>query len=260
MPARPSPSRRRVSAGLAAVGLTVAVILAGCSASSDADFDEAVVIDESGPGGSGVLSASDEAAVTACANDFGARSGADRVVVVMLDEPQTDAETEALARSVIRQDPRDNQLVLVENVRTRYVWVEVGGTIRHHVGASTVEALTVPNVDAYRAGPRQGICATMREAMSHVSGWKRIALGGWVAGIVCPVLAAVVLWVALLRSYRLKTAAHSYDLTLARYQRLDGEDTFVREYHTRVHHPTGGGGFGAGRGGAGRTSGGGTHF
>jgi uncharacterized membrane protein YgcG len=217
------------------------------------------VVDESGPEAAGVLADSDAAAVLDCAKSFGARAGADRVVVVLLDEPQSDFETETLARTVFEQDPRDNQLVLVENTSTRYVWVEVGGSIRHHVGADSVAALTAGHVPEFRQGPRQGICATLAEAGSHVNGFKRIPLAGWIAGIVLPLIAAGAFVWLLARSYQLKTAKHVYDLRLAHHQHLESEDVFVREYQTRVSHDRGSPGGGRG-GGAGRSSGGGTHF
>jgi uncharacterized membrane protein YgcG len=234
-----------------------ACALAGCA--SGADYEGASLTDPAK-----VLSASDAAQVTRCAQDFGARTGADRVVVALIDTDHADSDTERLARSMFAENSSDEQLILIENVTTRYVWVEMGGEIRRHIGAENIRALTVAHIEDFRAGPRQGICATLADAASHVSGWKRIPLAGWIAGIAVPVLAAGGFLLVLFRTYRLKTARHVYDIDLVRYEHVASEDAFIREYQTRVQHSNtsgrGPGGGGGGGGGMGRSSGGGTHF
>jgi uncharacterized membrane protein YgcG len=179
------------------------------------------------------------------------------VVVVILDEEQWDSDTAAYARAVFDEDARDNQLVLVENLTTRYVWVEVGGAIRHHVGADSVDQLTIPHIEAFRAGPRQGICATLAEAASHVNGWKRIPMAGWILGLLIPLAGAGAFLIVLSRHYRLKNAVQTYDLRLARFEHLAASDNFIRAYRTTIRHSSSGS---SGGGGGSRSSGGGTHF
>jgi uncharacterized membrane protein YgcG len=242
----------RIWAALGLIG--VLALSAGCA--SGEGYAGAAVADPAR-----VLSREDSAAVLACAKTFGARAGADRVTVVILDQPQEDGDTQDLARSMFEENSSDEQLVLIENVETRYVWVETGGELRRHLGADSIQGLTEAHIPDFRSGPRQGICATLADAASRINGWKRIPVAGWVAGISLPLVGAAAFVVILIRRYKLKTARHVYDINMVRLQHLEAEDAFIRVYHTRVVHSSGGSsGGGRGGSGGGRSSGGGTHF
>jgi hypothetical protein len=240
-------------AGAAIVAVAVTVTIAGC-ADVPSDYDRATLIDPSG-----ILNPQDAAAVRDCAADFGGRTDAERVAVVLSDEAASDSATVSLARNVFDQIADTNQLVLIENVTTRYVWAEVGGAIGDHIGGDVDAALIRPHHEDLREGPRQGICAILAEATAHVVGWKRIPAAGWAAGLTIPPLAAAAFCVFLLRSYRLRTARHVYDIRLAQLRHLEASDTFVRQYQTRVTRDSGGPGGGPG-GGRSRSHGGGSHF
>ncbi|MDR1426636.1 MAG: hypothetical protein LBJ08_02615, partial [Bifidobacteriaceae bacterium] len=220
---------KTVRLGAVALAAAAAFGLAGCSNEPASDYGDATVVDDSQ-----VLSSADNAAVLECAQQFGIHANADRVVVTMIDLPTRDAEVARMAEEIVAGDPRENQLVLVQNVQTRYVWVQLNGSIMDRIGKSEARSLPGSHADDFRAGARQGICRTLNDARSYFDGVKRISQAGWAAGVGVPLLGVGLFLFFLFRSYNLKTRKQKYDLNLAKLEHLDGEDVFVRRYVTRT--------------------------